>query len=112
MATCSVPGCGNQAAFEVFLYDVYLAVRKVFFRTDQTCRFLCPEHMVENEAAAEGMRGPRARMNYPYTNRSRAQGITIYRPLCEPSLAARRPSATTTVVEVSPEIAVASASSG
>jgi hypothetical protein len=80
---CSVTDCGEDAYVEVILYDVYTAKaeRKVFFKRDHTCPFLCRDHMVENEKGAEGERKPRGVTRYPFTNRHAAQGFTIYRPL-------------------------------
>jgi len=80
---CSVDGCEREAAVKVILYDVYLyyADGGVFFEQDFTCPFLCAEHMSENESQAKGVREPRGFVKYPYTNRNRALGFTIYFPL-------------------------------
>lgn len=81
MQRCSVPGCTSEAAYEVILYDLYLEAGDVFFEEDETCPFICREHMRENEARMEGQREPRGDVRYPYTNQNEASGFTIYRPL-------------------------------
>ena len=83
---CSVSGCAETALFEVLLYDVYLdqdhlGDEMVFLEQDDTCPYLCPMHMNENEQQAQGVREPRGFVTYPYTNKDGAQGFTIYRPL-------------------------------
>jgi hypothetical protein len=78
---CAVQGCKTNAIVEVILYDVYLAEQHVFSERDFTCPFLCATHMVENEQGARGVRKPRGVVEYPFTNKERAQGFTIYRPL-------------------------------
>jgi hypothetical protein len=83
---CGVDGCKNPAYVEVILYDVYPAEGHVFFQQDFTCPYLCTTHMLENEMGARGERRPRGSVLYPFTNRERAQGFTVYRPLVqEPS---------------------------
>lgn len=76
---CRVHKCTRIAYFEVILYDVYPG--DVFFKQDYTCPYICQDHMTENEEKASGIREPRGRMRYPFTNRYGAQGFTIYRPL-------------------------------
>lgn len=83
MQTCSVPECTTEAAYEVILYDLYLEAGDVFFEQDETCPFICPQHMSENEQGMQGQREPRGGVTYPYTNQHRAQGFTIYRPLSQ-----------------------------
>jgi len=80
---CSVDGCQREATVKVILYDAYpyYSDGDVFFEQDFTCPFLCAEHMSENELQAKGVREPRGFVEYPYTNRNRAQGFTIYFPL-------------------------------
>jgi len=73
-----------DAAYEVILYDFYANNpnnKAVFFEQDYTCKFICNEHAIENEAEAKGERLPRATLSYPYTNLNKAQGFTIYKPL-------------------------------
>jgi hypothetical protein len=77
---CSVTGCGDAAAVEVRLYDVY-PDGTLFDERDNTCPFLCSRHLVENENGANGVRKPRGIMRYPHSNRHFAQGFTIYRRL-------------------------------
>ena len=105
---CGVEDCRNLPAYEVILYDVYLDTEEVFFEQDITCRYLCPKHMIENERQAYSLeeihpaapgavrnmaeimensregppnRRPRGSVHYPHTNKNRAQGFTIYRPI-------------------------------
>ena len=105
---CGVEGCGNLPVYEVILYDIYLDIGEVFFEQDITCPYLCPKHMIENEeqahtvegsdiSASGGVRkieeltrdtceGPPIRrsrgfVHYPHTNKNRAQGFIIYRPI-------------------------------
>lgn len=78
--SCAVAGCGNRASVEVILYDVYQH-GEVYFERDETCPYLCCDHMVENESQARGARMPRGHIDYPHTNRSGLRGFTIYRPL-------------------------------
>ena len=51
MPNCAVEGCEKQASAEVFLYDVY-PTGEIFLEQDRTCRYLCTEHLVHNEAGA------------------------------------------------------------
>jgi len=76
----SVDGCGQPAAVEVRLYDVY-PDGTIFDERDYTCPFLCPEHLRDKELKAQGERKPRGFVRYPYTNQHGAQGFTIYRPI-------------------------------
>lgn len=81
---CAVPGCTEEATFEVILYDFYPYPGKAadaFFEQDFTCPFICGPHAVENEDSAQGERKPRHVVTYSYTNKHAAQGFTIYRPL-------------------------------
>ena len=78
---CCAPACDKEAGYEVILYDIYLDGGGVFFEQDYTCPFLCEAHVLLNEAGAEGVRRPRGHVTYPYTNRHRAQGFTIYKPI-------------------------------
>jgi hypothetical protein len=79
---CAVDGCIAPAHVEVRLFDVYLHhVPEVFDQQDQTCPFLCADHLRVNEEKAQGERRPRGSVIYPYTNRGRAQGFSTYREL-------------------------------
>lgn len=105
---CGVEGCGSLPAYEVILYDIYLDTGEVFSEHDLTCSYLCPKHIIENERQACSLeetdpaapdavqniaeimqntrdgppnRHPRGLVHYPHTNRNRAQGFTIYRPI-------------------------------
>ena len=108
MEKCSVNGCGEKAAVQVILYDVY-SEGLVFFEEDRTCPRLCTRHLIENEQGAASQDGqeagtrnlasgpdvekrlsppPKTRfrrtrgmIQYPFTNRDGAQGFTIYKPL-------------------------------
>jgi hypothetical protein len=77
---CNANGCGKDADFEVILFDVY-SEGEVFFEQDQTCPHLCENHVIENELKADGDRKPRGVTSYPHSNRHRAQGYSMYRPL-------------------------------
>ncbi len=82
--TCSVPGCGQPADYEVLFEDVYLNVgwRPRFYRDRDSKRpYLCSKHQQENEAGSVGEVQPRGVVNYPHTNRCHAQGATGYRCL-------------------------------
>jgi hypothetical protein len=81
---CAVPGCAEAAVVEVRLYDLYLHPVVVFDEQDYTCPYLCAVHLEQNEEEAKGERTRRAWMQYPYTNRHKAQGFTIYRDLRGP----------------------------
>jgi hypothetical protein len=81
MNKCSVKGCQREAEYRVILYDVYVNEEEVFFDQDNTCPFICGNHMAENERQAKGVRKPRGEMLYPYTNNGDAQGFTIYQPI-------------------------------
>ena len=83
---CSVGGCGRRAAVVVFLYDVYLYGPNdthVFMAPDFTCPYLCALHLYENETQAEGVRANHgeAYISYPFTNRYKANGFSVYGPL-------------------------------
>jgi hypothetical protein len=80
-ARCAVAGCTRLACVEVILYDLYPVEQHMFFERDFTFPYLCARHLAENEAGAQGVREPRGRMRYPFTNRDWAQGFSIYRPL-------------------------------
>jgi hypothetical protein len=77
-AKCSVPKCGDAAAVEVRLYDVY-PDGTIFDERDFTCPYLCAHHLIENENGAKGERRPRGTVRYPHSNQDVAQGFTIYR---------------------------------
>jgi hypothetical protein len=76
---CTIDGCPNLAAYEVFLYDFDEAEGAVLFREDESCPFICVEHAIANERYAIGERRLHAVVGYPYTNRTRAPGISVYR---------------------------------
>ena len=76
---CTVEGCPNLAAYEVFLYDFDDAEGAVLYRQDDSCPFICVEHAIANERQAAGERRLHAVVDYPYTNRTHAPGITVYR---------------------------------
>lgn len=80
---CAVPGCGEQAAVEVRLFDLYNLPDgvEVFDKQDFTCPYLCAEHVAENERRAVGTRAPRDVTRYPFSNRQGAQGVTTYRAI-------------------------------
>ncbi|HSL65281.1 MAG TPA: hypothetical protein VK874_11545 [Gaiellaceae bacterium] len=75
---CAVEGCPNLAAYEVRRYDFDLAEGAVVFELDEECPAICVEHALENERRAEGERRPGAVVAYPYTNRRRARGLSLY----------------------------------
>ena len=77
---CSAPGCDKAASCEVILYDVYLD-GAVFFERDMTCPYLCAGHIAKNEVSLHGVRKPRGRTSYLFSNRHGAQGFTINKPL-------------------------------
>lgn len=80
---CSVVGCGHSAEYELYLYDYYPAQNEEFYEQDFTCPFLCSGHMEENEQKASGEKRPRGFVDYPFSNRHRAQGYTKYAPLAD-----------------------------
>jgi hypothetical protein len=54
---CAVPGCDRAAVVEVIFYDVYPSddghVDDVVYEQDETCPYLCMEHLSENEARCQ-----------------------------------------------------------
>ncbi len=76
---CSVDGCPNLAAYEVFLYDFDDAEGAVVFNQDEYCPFICVEHAIANERGATGFPRLHSEVTYPYTNRDRRTGVSIYR---------------------------------
>ncbi|WP_256815811.1 restriction endonuclease [Cytobacillus sp. Bac17] len=80
---CSVPGCTNNAEYEVYLYDYYDSIDEEFFEQDYTCPFICNKHMNVNEANARGEKRPRGSVHYPFTNKNLARGYTRYHPVLE-----------------------------
>lgn len=78
---CCVEGCPSRAAYGVVLYDVDLHEGGIRFEQDETCPYICVEHMIDNERHAIGDRRPEERVDYPYTNRNRVRGMSVYRPL-------------------------------
>jgi hypothetical protein len=84
---CGIEGCPNLAAYEVMHYWFDLNEGAVVLAQDESCPFICIEHTLENERRARGVKAPDRRVAYPYTNRSRRPGISIYRQL-EPAYVA------------------------
>jgi hypothetical protein len=80
---CQVPGCTRDAVFEVFVYQYagHPGQSEVRYKQDETCPFICEQHAAENESAALGERHPRGSVDYPFTNREREEGLSIYRPM-------------------------------
>jgi len=78
---CSVVGCNEVAACEVIQVNVHVPEGKIFYYHDETCPYLCCDHVVENEFAAKGRREPRNTVRYPYSNQNTQQGFSIYTPL-------------------------------
>lgn len=78
---CAVEGCPNLAAYEVAHYDFDVAEGAIVFEPDESCPTICVEHAIENERRAVGDRRPGGLVEYPYTNRRVAPGLTIYRQL-------------------------------
>ena len=76
---CCIEGCDQTAEFEVILYDLYEG--NVSFEQDVTCPYLCSEHADENANKSVGIRETGGFIEYPYTNRHKTQGFTIYRPI-------------------------------
>ena len=76
---CGVEGCPNLAAYEVIQYSFDLAEGAVVFAQDESCPYICVEHALANERGARGAKPADAVVDYPYTNRSRLPGISIYR---------------------------------
>jgi hypothetical protein len=76
---CAVEGCPNLAAYEVIHYSFDLAEGAVVFAQDDSCPYICVEHAIDNERHSHGKKAPHAVVDYPYTNRSRLPGISIYR---------------------------------
>ncbi len=75
---CSVDGCPNLAAYDVMLYDFDPAEGAVVFTADAACPTICVEHAIANEKEARGERMPHRVVAYPYTNRGRMPGLTLY----------------------------------
>jgi hypothetical protein len=75
---CSVDGCPNLAAYIVMLYDFDPAEGAVLFSEDSSCPTICVEHAIDNERDAQGERRPHGVVAYPYTNRERKPGLSIY----------------------------------
>ena len=75
---CAVDGCPSLAAFAVVHYAFDVTEGAVVFRTDEDCPALCVEHARENELSSVGDRTPSGVVVYPYTNRARAPGLSIY----------------------------------
>jgi hypothetical protein len=78
---CGVEGCPSLAEYEVLHYDVDLHHGGIRLERDETCPFLCFEHLVDNERRAVGERHAEVVVDYPYTNRQRLRGMSLYRPL-------------------------------
>jgi hypothetical protein len=83
---CAVPGCTSPASFAVHLIDRYAGARPGTFddydEPDITCRYLCDQHREENEAGKRLIeRSNREWWRYPFTNRQRTSGRSVYRRL-------------------------------
>jgi hypothetical protein len=84
---CAVEGCPNLAAYEVVHYSFDLEEGAAIFETDEGCPYICVEHAIDNERRAVGMKAADTIVDYPYTNRWHAPGISVYRQQ-EPALVA------------------------
>jgi hypothetical protein len=78
---CCVKNCTNSADYKVYLYDCYQDIKEIFVEQDETCGFLCSEHMIENEQSCRGERKPRGYCEYKYSNKRVSHGFTIYLPI-------------------------------
>jgi hypothetical protein len=76
---CAVEGCPNLAAYEVIHDSFDLAEGAVVFAQDESCPYICVEHAIDNERHSRGKKAPDVVVDYPFTNRSRLPGISIYR---------------------------------
>lgn len=78
---CSVSGCRNVAACEVFRQNMDLPAGECRCDRDDSCPYLCRKHITENERLAKGVREQKGRVIYPYTNQRKLMGFSVYMPL-------------------------------
>jgi hypothetical protein len=84
---CAVFGCTSLATYTVHLIDRYAGARPGTFddydEPDITCPYLCALHRGENEAGARFVDECAGRewWRYPFTNRQRTSGRSVYRRL-------------------------------
>lgn len=79
---CAVEGCEEPAIVEVFLEDI-IGFRETFhfFEQDESCPFLCREHLKQNEEESTGWGRSRS---YPFSKHgfhSGVEGWSVYRTL-------------------------------
>jgi hypothetical protein len=75
---CCVEGCPNLAAYEVHRFEFDPADGAASFALDDTCRYICVEHAIENERRASDDRKPWSSVSYPHTNRQHVPGVAVY----------------------------------
>lgn len=83
MCKCSVREFKNNADYLVLLIDYYADTEEFFVEIDNTCPLLCNVYKTVNEQQAQGVSKARGTVEYPYSNRNCAQGVTMYRPLLQ-----------------------------
>ena len=78
---CSVSDCRKVAVCKVFRQDFDIAGGEPICDPDDSCPYLCREHLTENEQQAKGIRNLRGLVTYPHTNKLKLKGVSIYMPL-------------------------------
>lgn len=79
---CSVPGCDIDAYVEVHQYATIVGPNpRVLDEVDETCPYLCHGHYDNNELSAHGSRALGQTVHYPYTNKNKLPGFSVYRNL-------------------------------
>ncbi len=81
MSMCGVDRCSNEAELEVILHGFYPGDSTVFLEQVRTCPSICAPDARRDETGIDGGRRPRSEASHPVTNKQRAQGSTIDRPL-------------------------------
>jgi hypothetical protein len=78
---CAVEGCERPAEYIVMLYNYRDELQEEFYEQDQSCPFLCEQHMTENEQQAIGEKISGSSTTYPHTNKFNKRGFTKYIPV-------------------------------
>jgi len=75
--TCNVEFCNKAADYAVFILDS----EDGSLSHDSSCRYICKEHMIENEVTRFNIPSAKVGAEYLFTSKTGRNGITKYLPL-------------------------------
>ena len=81
MCKCSENNCNNQADYLVLLARYYEETHEIWVEIDDTCPLLCEKHKQGNENKKREDPNHPWSIDYPYSNKHDATGMTKYIPL-------------------------------